>query len=416
MSTKKTASSRRSRKHVVLCIEGLERRTCRAGDVAVEIDDGFLKVTGDAFGNEVLVQQVDVQKFRVTGLNGTTVNGLGQQEFVFNGQDVEIGLKDGDDRLVMNDFNGRRIDIERLAIDTGKGRDVVDLDDLTVRGDERVDVYLGSGNQNETDVLTLDDADIHPALRVVSGGGDDTVDIEESMFGDDLTIESGTGDDHVTLGRVAEGLSVAGKIKADLGKGDDSLHVSEVSAATAEVVLGDGVGDLTVEGINVAGQLKIHGGSIFTDIEMTEITADELVISVPKGRTTADVADVDVHKLAITTGGGVDRVGLVRVSANEVFAKLGKGDDSFLATDLGSQKSTIEAGRGNDEVTLRASFGMFLSNEVKILGDKGDDRVTINHGRFATLTVDGGAGDDTLEEESVVVFINEEVKNVETRA
>lgn len=415
MSTHRIASARRSRRYDVLCIEGLERRTCRAGDVAVEIDDGVLKVTGDAFGNEVLVQQVDVQKFQVTGLNGTTVNGLGQQDFVFNGQDVEIGLKDGDDRLVMNDFNGRRIDIERLVIDTGKGRDVVDLDDLTVRGDERVDIYLGSGNQNETDVLILDDADIHPALRVVLGGGDDTVDIEESVFGGDVTIETGAGDDHVTLGRVAEGLGVAGKIKADLGKGDDSLHVSEVSAATAEVVLGDGVGDLTVEGLDVAGQMKVNGGSVFTDIEMTEITADELVINVPKGRTTADMFDVDVHTLAITTGGGVDRVGMVRVRANEVFAKLGKGDDSFLATDLSAQHSTIEAGKGNDEVTLRASLGLFLSNEVKILGDKGDDRVTINHGRLATLTIDGGAGDDTLEEDSVVVFIDEEVKNIETR-
>ena len=418
MSTRNHRNTRRPATTTALAMEGLEGRICMAGDVAVTVEGTGLKIAGDALGNDVLVQQVAAQRIRVTGLDGTTINGAGSQEFAFGGGLLDINLKKGDDRLVLNDFEGRFLDVERLKIDLGKGSDVADIDDLIVRGTDLVTIELGKDDQNAEDVLRIDDTDIAGSLKVFMGGGDDEVRMEDSVFRRDLEIRLAGGADEVRLGEADDTLAVMGTLLIEGAKGADTVALQDVTTGEMNIALGSGTADLTANAVDVTGAFIFSGGSAFNDVELADVRADHLEINAPQGRTTADLVDVRARKLVITTGESVDRVGLVRVATDGLVANLGKGDDTLEADELAARKAEINGGQGNDTVTVSNfghRFGFLVTlGDLTIKGNQGDDRVILDRGRAVNLTVDGNAGNDTLDERVFLALGVRDVKNVET--
>src|SRR3954468_16205343 len=99
-------------------VEALEPRLTLAGNVTAAIISGGLVITGDNSANAILVEQIDSDSFRVTGL-GTRVNGS------FSPQQID-GVVNG------------------IGIDMRGGNDVVTLKNLTVPG-EGLGILLGDG-------------------------------------------------------------------------------------------------------------------------------------------------------------------------------------------------------------------------------------------------------------------------------
>src|SRR5438874_387391 len=114
-----------SKKSTKARFESLESRLALAGNVTAALFAGGLLITGDNSANAILVEQVDADSFRVTGL-GTRVNGS------FSPQQID-GVVTG------------------IGIDMLGGNDAVTLRNLTVPG-EGLGIVLGSGN--DTLVLT----------------------------------------------------------------------------------------------------------------------------------------------------------------------------------------------------------------------------------------------------------------------
>src|SRR5688500_7427100 len=85
-------------------VEKLERRRLMSGDVSVRLEDGWLRVEGDAADNLVIVERsaTDPSAVVVRGEEGTTLNGA-SDALTFAGAAADLWLRarmgHGDDRL-----------------------------------------------------------------------------------------------------------------------------------------------------------------------------------------------------------------------------------------------------------------------------------------------------------------------------
>jgi VCBS repeat-containing protein len=185
-----------------LAFERLEDRALLAGNVAASISGGNLRLVGDALDNQVLVERASRTQVRLTPLGDTTVNGSdepvtlggfkkgislnaggGDDEFEFAGNEtanfqvygnVSLNMGAGDDTL---QFSGFRV-TRALSISTGDG------DDQILAGDG---VTAGSG------FAAFDTTSIH------LGAGNDTVQLANTYFAKNATLNAGSGDDEVDL-------------------------------------------------------------------------------------------------------------------------------------------------------------------------------------------------------------------------
>src|SRR5688572_22685435 len=100
---------RKSRK---LWLESLENRALLAGNVSVSVDGNVLTIVGDDRGNGVSIQQLDHNRFFVTGfaLNGsnTTINGQLNGRIVQGVRHIDVDLNAGWDMFIMSNSDFRR--------------------------------------------------------------------------------------------------------------------------------------------------------------------------------------------------------------------------------------------------------------------------------------------------------------------
>jgi hypothetical protein len=245
-----------------LRLEPLEQRRLLAGDVTTNLAaNGTLEIRGDDEGNEIVIsaalddEGVAIENsFLITGLNGTTIDG-----------------EPGSPGLVVEDV--RNIDV-RL----GDGDDIVQLTDAVVRNN--VNIQTGAGNDQAwigqfegqaaaeaialaelpDEFLALDPPAItfggavlvRGKLTVGTGDDDDVVAVTDAVVRGDATINAGDGNDQVFITALADledgdlatglanlttiesdperGLDVRGRLKVNLGDGDDSLTAFHVNA------------------------------------------------------------------------------------------------------------------------------------------------------------------------------------------
>jgi hypothetical protein len=328
-----------------LSLEQLENRALMAGDVAAVLNGNSLRLTGDDLGNEVLVQQVAANQFRVTGLAGTTINGQAVQNFAFNGNELRVDLKGGNDFLEIDDFNNLELTINKLAIDLGAGGDQAKLDDFNVLGTGNIDIKLGNNNQNEVDELFIDDAEFAGNVKIATGGGDDTVTIFDSEFAKNLQIDTAGGSDTVELDNV-EGASLTlklgdgvldfadlidvdatGKLTIDGGNGDDAVEMDNITAGEVAIDFRQGQSDLNAEQVDVAGRFNVKGGDLNNAIDLQVIAAQELRLDYAKGTTNAQLGFIGTEKFTLKTGANNDVVNIGVIFATDFVTELGGGND-----------------------------------------------------------------------------------------
>jgi hypothetical protein len=204
-----------------------------AGNVEVNVASGDLIIKGDDQDNLILVDVSLEGDLRVSGFEGTTINGADLLEIkeLSPGYDLIIRLGAGDDLLGVGGLDVG----DDLLIDGGAGDDTIQIggvlvdDDLEIRttdGDDRVDVVA---------TTVLDD------MRVLTGSGADTLLVLGTSVGDRAGLQTGRGDDSIQIaGNLLDTLAI------DLGRGDDLLNVDFGNDVGGPSLFDGGAGDDTL--------------------------------------------------------------------------------------------------------------------------------------------------------------------------
>ncbi len=211
-------------------LESLEPRLLLSGDVAVSVDNGRLVVRGDEQANQVVVDQAGLEpgRLRITsGADATTINGSAEP-IILDGitGDVLVRLGRGDDSIQLADL----ILDGNVSIAGGRGADTISLSDLDVAGDLRM-----AGGTRGAGSISLLDTSVGGDLVIRTLGRDDTVEIEHAEVGGSTRIETGRGDDRVTMEAddVRDTRSVFdGFVRLRTGGGDDKITIGRTHAST----------------------------------------------------------------------------------------------------------------------------------------------------------------------------------------
>lgn len=239
-----------------LAFELLENRLLLAGNVLASVDHGDLVVRGDGADNAIQITQESPGIYKVTGLDGTTVNGVAAFTNTTEvTDDFDIRMHKGADHVLIQGTSAITVP-DDLRVRTGRGNDGVSLKDVTVNDDTQIRLRADDDSLNIVDSTFKD----HFKLRAATGL--DKIAVEGSQFDDDADLRTGAGDDIVvlcdsTFNREAE---------AHLRDGADTLYVGgSTFHDKTELFGGDGT-DL----------LKVLSGNTFdSDPELHSITREE---------------------------------------------------------------------------------------------------------------------------------------------
>jgi len=182
-----------------------------AGDVSTVLSKGALVVRGDGLGNALEITQEEAGSYRITGLQGTTIDG--QHSLVVLGVqgDVRVEGGDGDDTLRLIGC----VLADDLRVMAGTGHDSVRLESLVVAGD-----VLVSGASGD-DLIEVSACEVGGKMRLLGGSDDDFIGLGFGSCQQALQIKTGAGNDEVFF--VVQ--SALQPTKVALGGGDDSLEL-----------------------------------------------------------------------------------------------------------------------------------------------------------------------------------------------
>lgn len=191
------------------------------------------------------------------------------------------------------------------------------------------------------------------------------------------------------LSELNDSLSLNGEtivVEADLGGGDDSVSVD----GTLGLTLTAGSGADTVTGSGASIDLDMGGGADVVSL-----------IAGPFPQTSASILGGSGHDSLSASGfasatleGGIGNDTLSSTAPEGDFTAAtlrgGEGDDSITGTNLNGTL-IIDAGTGNDTLTVSARVGTFE-------GGEGADTLNVEIVALSSgfFTVDGGAGDDIV--------------------
>ncbi|SMX38034.1 Hint domain-containing protein [Octadecabacter ascidiaceicola] len=365
-----------------------------AGDDTVMAGLGDDTVYGEA-GNDLIIGQ-DGTDTIYGGSGDDIINGGVDADTIFGG--------DGDDRFVQEaNFGNDVIEGGEGGTDNDEIWSTQNVDiTVTTSGDEAGTISDGTSTATFTEIEaiqteggndTINLSGGSAGMTVDSGAGDDTItggvgnDVIDTGTGDDLvhtnngdnTITLGTGDDEIILGN--------GDETAYGGTGQDIFHVDDTSG-TNTVVGGegnDGFGDIlnsndpTPVNVTTSGD---EAGTMTTGT--TTVTFSEIeVIQTDSGNDTVDISN-DSFGMTVFAYDGDDTI---TGGSGDDLILAGDGDDELTG---GEGDDTFYAGAGDDDITFSegdtADGGS--GDDLFVLEDLGE---TSN----GTITIDGGAGDET---------------------
>jgi hypothetical protein len=373
--------------------ESLEARLALTGNVTAVPDGGTLIITGDNSANGILVERIDADSFRITGL-GTKVNGS------FSAKQIN-GIVNG------------------IGIDMRGGSDSVALKNLTVPG-VGLGILLGGGN----DALVLSNVRVNGVTAIDAGTGNDAIVIDQGTFRAGLAIKTRGGNDSVAITRS----TVTGPLDVQLDAGTDALSMVNVNVIdgplpilpvieipenfqileeaflgneTGAIILGgSGVDSVTLTGVQIDSLTQIDtAGSVDTVTIANSRFGNELE-AVPS------VEGTGVVGLEIRTGDSSDAVTIANTTViGHLLIDTTPGAPALLA-------SLTLPGDGNDSVALakvtvltalpeglptdgQEEIGEYESGDVTVYTGNGADAVS-----FVSVTTDSFVAIYTTDEGS----------------
>jgi hypothetical protein len=211
------------------------------------------------------------------------------------------------------------------------------MTDLALRG--KVSVGTGAGNDHviigddtvgTTAQATLDAAVHLHGLTVHTGDDNDQVDIMGAALRGHLKIETGIGNDIVSLGGeseapapVADGLpggdlldlqlQVRGHVSVALGDGNDEFNVSHASAFSMAVFGEDGLDTISVDTSHIS-HLGVFGGDDEDHVNIVDSVFRTLGVALGGGNDELSTDGLTSHFAALLGGDGEDTHNVVSES------------------------------------------------------------------------------------------------------
>ena len=290
------------------------------------------------------------------------------------------------DAIILDLRNGADLNLESISVLAGDGDDTVTF--LGVSGSSEIAINGESGN----DLLIGSAGD-----EVIAGGeGHDT------MIGgagrDDLS--GGAGND-VLIGN-------GGHDTLDGGEGDDfargdSGHDDITAGSGADVLLGRAGNDTLRFSPGIDSADGGAGSNVMLDDATSSDTAPEVggtnvEIAIPNSGAAVSLS-IQNGSLVVSQGGTVER--RIMLDATETLTITGSAGDDEIGIDFSRPGAvqltslTIDGEAGNDEITIEG-LAATLADSVLASGGVGDDVITFNRDIRQAVTVDGGAGHDSI--------------------
>lgn len=206
-----------------LAVECLEGRLTPAGNIIAAVIDGLLVIEGDAEANVFRVTHdadFPVGTLVVDGYGATLVNGEREVEFdaVTRGVDIRTGAG-ADDVTVggSGDFAGN------VLIRTGPGDDQILVEGLDSEGSL---IVRTQGGDDRVELFANDIG----AIDIRTGRGADVVWIDETLARGLVLLRTGKGADVVEIERnfpefAFEGSTFEGPVEIRMGRQDDTIRV-----------------------------------------------------------------------------------------------------------------------------------------------------------------------------------------------
>lgn len=295
--------SRKSRSFLGLRFERLEDRRFMAGDVAAALSGQDLLIDGDNIGNEIRIVQVASGNVTVTGLNGTTINGLPSVTFINpNLIKSEIRMNDGADRVVISGVPGLAVTND-LNVELGAGDDILNAANtriganFSVKGESGIDRVTASNLQVGTDmnvdtgldrgIVSISNSTIDGALGLVADAGNDTVTFSGLTVGGNVIVETKAGADRVTMNGIS-----AFALEAATDEGADRVSLSSI-ATLEDLKVSTGVGNdvITLDQINAGKSVSVDAGDGTDSVAASAVAAAEDAIFI--GGAGVDTLDND---------------------------------------------------------------------------------------------------------------------------
>ncbi len=281
-----------------MSLEALESRELKAGNVSVSVVNEELRVVGDNNANQIEIHQSVGNIYKVTGLNGTKINGKEDKLFSFKGG-ISVDLKGGDDKFVMggvlfnDDVHGN------LNVTMGAGKDKVILGKVNVQGTTTINT------DNDADQVTLDGS--YRTLNVNTGAGDDIVNTS-TMLANNFNLNLGAGADSTKI----EFSNIDNLLDIQASTEADSITLNHAFSDRIRIDSGAGKDSVLLKNQTQSNDLRVNTGADADTVEFNEYGPFGGTVSV-------DTAD----------GDDIVRVKNSFINNNAEF-KTGSGNDQVL--------------------------------------------------------------------------------------
>ncbi len=353
----------------------------------------------------------------VLGAGGSVVNAGGGDNTLTIGaandgiENDDITTGSGDDYVLTTDAQLTA----NLGISAGGGTDtlevssdasVVDADLAGLGNVERL--LLGANAGDDAQSVTLAGnaaaAGIN-TVAVVDSALADAITLDASGFNNALTVNTGAGNDLITLG--------SGGSVVDAQGGDNVITVGAANDGSHDDHITTLGGDdhIIVSDAQLSQFLSVAAGA---GIDIVEVNSDALVldadlaglVAVEKLQLSADAVD---NAQSVTLGAAAHSAGITTVDGTAAGAddaltidstafsgaltvNTGAGNDII---NLGAGGSTVDSGDGDDFVKVGAANDGTVDDHIAT--GVGSDAIEVDNSLFTEhLVVDGGSGVDTL--------------------
>jgi hypothetical protein len=196
-------------------------------------------------------------------------------------------------------------------------------------------------------------------------GRADTVTVNPTRSVDNLTINTGDGNDTATVNT-----NVVKSLTLNAGNGTNSVTITATAAKTVTITTGTGNDTITA----------------------TSTGSDDVTINTGDGNDAVTVNTNAANSLTVNAGNGNNTVMATATAATTVSVTSGTGDDTIGVTSTGSDNLTINAGNGTNSVNVTAN----TAKVVDVVTGDGNDTVVFNATDATTETISTNAGVDYI--------------------
>lgn len=419
-------SPERARRSTLLCLHPLEGRIVPAGSINATLNPntGALVITGSDDSN--VVQLVVGANLTLIPDLETSINGKpeGTQELL-NGvvRTIKIDMKGGDDNVSIDGTLPFQV-TGAVKIGLGDGNNILNLSTtgmfstgaLTVTAGDGADTVAIAGDANSA---------INGAARFTfnNGGSSTTID-GVTMASLNVTAGDAVGTPNdVTLTDV----TIARSVNVSLGNSNPAIVAVTDSTIGGLTETGQVISAL-LQNTTVNGNVTLKGG-FQADLEVQDdcVLNKQVIVKAPNASIRGTGTGSIFTKNVSLAGSALTQVSFQTTSVTEIFGsilvkggwysdtfegnnflkvdsnvtlKLGGGDNDVTIGDgnglaLIFGTLSVDAGAGNDTLNIDQ---LKLSGAAKIKTGAGADTLSIENGSqfLSTFSADVGAGDDTI--------------------